>query len=141
MKTLSTLIISLIFTQVLLAQSKEERAVADAVETLRTAMVDADEATLKEIALNELTYGHSSGLLEDKSEFVEALASGKSNFKNMDLINQTITVVNKTALARHELKADIIDSGNPASIHLGVLLVWQKQKNDWKLLARQAYKL
>lgn len=141
MKTLSTLIISLIFTQVLLAQSKEEKAVADAVETLRTAMVDADEAALQEIALKELTYGHSSGLLEDKSEFVEALASGKSDFKNMDLMNQVITVVDNTALVRHELKADVVDNGNQASIHLGVLLVWQKQKGDWKLLARQAYKL
>jgi len=141
MKTLSTFIISLIFTQVLLAQSKEEQAVADVVESLRTAMVDADEAALEEIALDELTYGHSSGLLEDKSEFVEALASGKSDFKNMDLTNQTITVVDKTALVRHELKADVVDNGNQNSIHLGVLLVWQKQKGDWKLLARQAYKL
>ncbi|MEO0332130.1 MAG: nuclear transport factor 2 family protein [Bacteroidota bacterium] len=141
MKTLSTLIISLIFTQVLIAQSKDEQAVADAVETLRTAMVDANEAALKEIALDELTYGHSSGLLEDKAQFVEALASGKSDFKNMDLTNQTITVVDNTALVRHELKADVVDSGNPASIHLGVLLVWQKQENEWKLLARQAYKL
>lgn len=141
MKTLSTLIISLIFTQVLIAQSKNEQAVADAVETLRTAMVDANEAALKEIALDELTYGHSSGLLEDKAQFVEALASGKSDFKNMGLTNQTITVVDNTALVRHELKADVVDSGNPASIHLGVLLVWQKQENEWKLLARQAYKL
>lgn len=141
MKTLSIFIFSLIFTQVLLAQSKEVKAVADAVETLRTAMVDANEATLQEIALDELTYGHSSGLLEDKTQFVEALASGKSDFKNMDLTNQTITVVDNTALVRHELKADVVDKGNQASIHLGVLLVWQKQKGDWKLLARQAYKL
>ncbi|MEM9832309.1 MAG: nuclear transport factor 2 family protein [Bacteroidota bacterium] len=141
MKTLSTLIISLIFTQTLVAQPKAEKAIADAVETLRTAMVDAHEAILKEITLDELTYGHSSGLLENKSEFVEALVSGKSDFKNMDLSNQTITVVDETALVRHELKANVVDSGNPASIHLGVLLVWQKQKNDWKLLARQAYKL
>jgi len=141
MKTISTLITSLIFTQVLLAQSKEEKAVADAVETLRTAMVDADEAALKEIALDELTYGHSSGNLENKTEFVEALASGRSDFKNMDLTNQTITVVDNTALVRHELKANVVDNGNQASIHLGVLLVWQKQKGDWKLLARQAYKL
>ncbi len=141
MKTLSTFMISLIFTQVLIAQSKEKQAVADAVETLRNAIVDADEAALKEIALDELTYGHSSGNLENKAEFVEALTSGKSDFKNMDLTNQTITVVDKTALVRHELKADIVDNGNQASIHLGVLLVWQKQKGNWKLLARQAYKL
>jgi len=72
---------------------------------------------------------------------VEALASGRSDFKNMDLTNQTITVVDNTALVRHELKANVVDNGNQASIHLGVLLVWQKQKGDWKLLARQAYKL
>ena len=141
MKLLSTLVFCLIFSQVLIGQSKEEKAVADAVETLRTAMVDADEAALKGIAADELTYGHSSGNLENKTEFVEALASGKSDFKNMDLTQQTITVVDKTALVRHELQADVVDNGNQASIHLGVLLVWQKQKGNWKLLARQAYKL
>lgn len=140
-KTLHFLLIGVLFSAAVQAQSKDEQAVAEAVETLRTAMVDADEATLRQITADELTYGHSSGNLEDKSQFVDALASGKSDFENMDLTEQTVTVVGKTALVRHELTASVVDSGNAADIHLGVLLVWQKQGSQWKLLARQAYKL
>ena len=123
------------------AQSKDEQAVAAAVENLKKAIVDADKAALEAITVEELSYGHSSGKLEDKTQFVEALTSGKSDFKNMDLTEQTITVSGNTALVRHDLKASVVDNGNPADIHLGVLLVWQKQKGQWKLLARQAYKL
>ena len=32
------------------------------------------------------------------------------------------------------------DGGVPNTIHLGVLLIWQKQAGEWKLLARQAFK-
>lgn len=123
------------------AQSKDEQAVAAAVENLKKAMVDADKAALEAITVEELSYGHSSGKIEDKPQFVEALASGKSDFKNMDLTEQTITVAGNTALVRHDLKASVVDNGNPADIHLGVLLVWQKQKGQWKLLARQAFRL
>jgi ketosteroid isomerase-like protein len=123
------------------AQSKEEQSVATAVETLKKAIVDADKAALEAITLEELSFGHSSGLIEDKAAFVEALASGKSDFKNMNLSEQTITISDNTALVRHDLKASVENSGTPSDIHLGVLLVWQKQKGQWKLLARQAYKL
>lgn len=123
------------------AQSKDEQAVAAAVENLKKAMVDADKAALEDISVAELSYGHSSGKIEDKAQFVEALTSGKSDFKNMNLTEQTITVSGNTALVRHDLKASVVDNGSPADIHLGVLLVWQKQKGKWKLLARQAYKL
>ncbi|MEQ9443720.1 MAG: nuclear transport factor 2 family protein [Cyclobacteriaceae bacterium] len=140
-RALSILLVSLFLSFTVQAQSKEEKAVADAVENLRTAIIDADEAALNNITADELTYGHSSGNLEDKAKFVGALASGKSDFKTMDLTNQTVTVVGKTALVRHELTGSVVDNGNAADIHLGVLLVWQKQGSQWKLLARQAYKL
>lgn len=72
------------------AQSKDEAAVATAVETLRKAMVDADKGNLEKFTAPELSYGHSSGKIETKAEFVEALASGKSDFASIDLSNQTI---------------------------------------------------
>ena len=43
------------------AQSKDEVAVANAVEALKKAMIDADKAALENIATDELSYGHSSG--------------------------------------------------------------------------------
>lgn len=124
-----------------LAQSKDETAVAAAVETLRKAMVDGDRTALDKIATAELTYGHSSGKLEDKVAFVEAIASGKSDFVTIDLTEQTITVSGDVAIVRHKLAGTTNDGGKPGTVNLAILTVWKKQGKEWKLLARQAVKI
>lgn len=140
-KTFSLFMLCLTLTAAVQAQSKKEKEVATAVETLREAMVNANKTQLENIAANELSYGHSSGKIEDKAEFVEALASGKSDFENIDLKDQSIKIAGNTAIVRHKLSAKVNDNGKPATVNLGVLLIWQKQQGQWKLLARQAYKL
>jgi hypothetical protein len=120
------------------AQSKDETAVSTAVETLRKAMLDADKATLEKCTAAELSYGHSSGKVETKAEFVDALATGKSDFVSINLTDQTIKVVGNTAIVRHTLQGETNDNGNRGTVRLFVLTVWQKQNGQWKLLARQA---
>ena len=123
------------------AQSKDETAVAAAVQGLSKAMLDGNRAQLEESASDNLSYGHSSGKMEDKAAFVESLASGKSDFVTLDLTEQTVKVVGKTALVRHKLFAKTNDNGVAGTTSLGVLQVWQKEKGKWRMLARQAYKL
>jgi len=125
----------------LYAQDKQEANLLAAVDKLKNAMVSGERKALEEIAANDLTYGHSSGKLEDKATFVETIASGKSDFVSIDLKNQTIKITGKTAIVRHELHAKTNDGGKPGEVHIGIMLVWQKQGKDWKMLARQAYKL
>jgi ketosteroid isomerase-like protein len=124
-----------------IAQNKTEQAIATAVETLRKAMIDGDRAALTAIAAEELSYGHSSGLIENKAEFVEKIASGKSDFVKIDIQEQTIKIVGKTAIVRHKMFGDTNDNGKAGNLKLYVLLIFQKQKGDWKLLARQAAKI
>ena len=124
-----------------LAQSKEEAAVTAAVESLRKAMIDGDKAGLQNITADQLSYGHSSGRIEDKAAFVDNIVTGKSDFVTIDLTNQTITVAGDAAIVRHALAATTNDNGTPGSVKLNILLVWQKQKGTWKLLARQAVKV
>ena len=124
------------------AQTSEADAVASAVESLRKAMVDADKAALEKLAADDLTYGHSSGTIEDKTAFVEAIVSGKSDFKSIELSDQTIKIIGKDlALVRHKLVGEIASATGVNKLNLVVLLIWQKQKGNWKLLARQAFKL
>ncbi|SDK20064.1 protein of unknown function [Catalinimonas alkaloidigena] len=123
------------------SQNNEEAALEDAVEQLRTAMVDANQAQLETLASDELTYGHSSGRVENKSEFVSALVNGSSDFVSMELEDQTVMVSGDTGIVRHILSGETNDNGKPGNVRIGVMLVWQKQGSDWKLLARQAYKL
>ena len=121
-------------------QTKNEKAVAVAVEQLRKAMVDADSVMLDKLTFSDLTYGHSGGHIDDKKEFVSKIASGKSDFVSIDLTEQTINIKGKTAIVRHHLNAVTNDNGKPGEVHLLVLLVWLKTGGDWKLLARQAVK-
>lgn len=124
-----------------LAQSKDEQAVTAAVESLRKAMIDGDKTALQNITAGQLSYGHSSGRVEDKAAFIDNIVSGKSDFVTIDLTNQTITIAGDAAIVRHTFAATTNDNGNPGSVKLNILLVWQKQKGTWKLLARQAVKV
>lgn len=122
------------------AQDKNEKAVTKAVENLRKAMIDADSVMLDKLTDAKLSYGHSSGHIDNKTAFVGKIVSGKSDFVTMELSEQTIVVNKKVALVRHKLDAKTNDNGKPGDVHLFVLLIWQKQHGSWKLLARQAVK-
>lgn len=123
------------------AQTKQEKAVANVVEQLRKAMVDADSVMLDKLVSPKLSYGHSGGALDDKTVFVQKIVSGKSDFVTLEFAGQTISVSKNTAIVRHKLNAVTNDSGKPGEVHLSVLLIWQKLQGQWKLLARQAVKL
>lgn len=110
------------------------------VDDFRQALLNPTEAALKNLTSSDLTYGHSSGLMENQSEFIQKLVSGTSDFVTIDLQDQSIKMFGDVAVVRHTLVADINDGGKPNSIKIGVMLVWQKQSGEWKLIARQAFK-
>jgi signal transduction histidine kinase len=141
MKKALSLIIILAFSMIMNAQSGNETAVANAIERLRIAMIDGDKSVLENIVSEKLSYGHSGGHIDDKKNFIEKISSGKSDFVTIDLSDQTISISGKTAIVRHQLSARTNDGGKPGEVHLLVLLVWQKQGGNWKLLARQAVKM
>jgi hypothetical protein len=121
-------------------QTGKESAVQAQVEALRKAMIAGDKAALDRLAASELTYGHSSGRLENKAEFIDALVSGKSGFSAIDLSDQTVNVVNDVALVRHIFDGTQSKAGG-GKVKLSILTVWMEQQGQWKLLARQAAKL
>jgi ketosteroid isomerase-like protein len=141
MKKILFVLLAVAISHGVVSQSKDETAVAAAVEALRKAMVDADKKSLENLAAPDLSYGHSSGMVEDKAAFVEAIVSGKSDFVTITLSEQTIKIADNTAIVRHKLVGDTNNGGTPGKINLAILLVWQKQKGEWKLLARQAVRL
>jgi ketosteroid isomerase-like protein len=120
-------------------QTGKESAVSAAVEDLRKAMVAGDKSALEKLAMPELSYGHSSGRLENKAEFIDTLTSGKAGFSAIELGDQTVNVVDKVALVRHVFNGTRRKEGD--KMKLSILTVWLQQQDQWKLLARQAAKL
>jgi len=123
------------------AQEMNDPSLASAVEALRKALIDPTKVALDNLTMDQLSYGHSSGLIQDKTAFEQALLSGASDFVSIDLSDQTMKVVGNTAWVRHLLSAVTNDGGKPGEAHLSVLLIWMKQKGQWRLLARQAVKV
>ncbi|WP_334326090.1 nuclear transport factor 2 family protein [Gilliamella apicola] len=121
--------------------SNNQSTVEQAVETMRLAMLSADKTQLENVALPSLTYGHSSAVIENKAEFVDAIVSGRSGFITLEFQDQTIVTEGDTAIVRHVFSADTNNSGQKGKVKIGVILVFKKAGEDWKLLARQAYKL
>lgn len=120
----------------------DRAAVEGAVEQLSKAMVERDRSALEALTATQLSYGHSSGRIENRQEFVENLLSGNSRFRFINLTEQTVALVDNEAIVRHLFTAETENrQGQVTPVKIGVMQVWQKQGAEWKLLARQAYRL
>jgi ketosteroid isomerase-like protein len=111
------------------------------IEAFRLALIDPSSEKLEALVMENLTYGHSSGKIEDKKTFLENLLNGNSNFEEITFFDQKIALEKNTAVVRHQLSAKTNDKGkSPGEVNLHILTVWVKNGKTWKLLARQAVK-
>jgi len=96
-----------------LAQENGDPELTTAVEAFRKALIDPTQANLDRLTMNDLTYGHSSGMIQDKAAFEQALLSGASDFVSIDLSQQTMHVVGNTAWVRHISRRSPMMVGSP----------------------------
>lgn len=122
------------------ATSSDETAVAEAVDKLTQAMWHKDIASLNALTAENLTYGHSSGNIQDKKAFIADIETGKSAFKELKMLNQKITMSGDVALVRNHFSAQAINSGKLTPTEIENFQIWQKQNGKWLLIGRQAFR-
>jgi ketosteroid isomerase-like protein len=121
----------------------DEEAVAKNVEVFRAAQFAADAKTLDGLCAPELSYSHSDGRVEDKAAFVANATDGKSKFLSLAYQDVSVRVVGDAAIVRfHWLgETQAAADGKKSATNLHILMNWQKQGADWKLLTRASTKL
>jgi ketosteroid isomerase-like protein len=126
-----------------LAGSADEEAVAKGVEAFRVAQIAADAKAFDGLCAAELSYGHSDGRVEDKAVFIANATNGKSKWLSLKYEDPKIRVVGDAAVVRfHWLgEQEVMADGKKSSTNLHILMNWQKQGGDWKLLSRASTKL
>ena len=113
-----------------------------AVSAFNEAMVNPTAELMDGLCAGELTYGHSSGLVQDKAAFINDLVNGPFDFLTLEAADQTIHIAGNTAIVRHIFLAKGTNAGEPADVRIGNVQVYQKEEDGkLRLLARQAYKL
>lgn len=140
---LSALAASLLGTAPTFAASPDDEAVAKSVEAFRAAQFAHDAKALDALCAAELSYSHSNGNVEDKAAFIANATSGKSKMLSLEYKDRVIRVVGPAAIVRfhwmHEAQA--VADGAKSAANLHILMNWQKQGADWKLLSRAATRL
>lgn len=117
-----------------------DKDVAQAVDHLTQAMLHKDIPELNALTAENLTYGHSSGKIQDKQAFIADIETGKSAFKTLEMQNQSITVSGDIALVRHHFSAQALKGTEVVPTEIENFQIWQKQNGKWLLVGRQAYK-
>jgi hypothetical protein len=126
-----------------LAASADEEALAKNVEAFRVAQVAADAKAFDALCAPELSYSHSDGRVEDKAVFIANATNGKSKWLSLKYEDPKVHVVGNAAVVRfHWLgEQEAVADGKKSSTNLHILMNWQKQGADWKLLSRASTKL
>src|SRR5262245_52377030 len=119
------------------AGSADEEAVAKSLEAFRAAQVAADAKVFDALCAPELSYSHSDGRVEDKAAFIAGATAGRTKFLSLAYKDPSIRVVGTVAIVRfHWLgESEVIADGKKNSTNLHILMNWQKQGADWKLLS------
>ncbi len=125
------------------ALTADEEAVAKRLEAFRAAQVARDAKALDELCAPELSYSHSDAHIEDKATFIKNATAGKSKLLSLQYQDPSIRVVGDVAIVRFRWvsESEAIEDGKKSSVSLAVLMNWQKQGTDWKLLSRASTKI
>ena len=87
-----------------------------------------------------LSYGHSNGWVETKTELLRNLETCYLSYQSFKEDSVGIIINTNVASARFVADISATLNGTPAVFHLKVLEVWVKKGNRWVLFARQAVK-
>jgi hypothetical protein len=125
------------------AMSADEEAVAKRLEAFRAAQVAADAKALGGLCAPELSYSHSDGHIEDKATFIKNATSDKSKVLSLEYKDPWIRIVGDAAIVRFHWvgESESLPDEKKSSTNLHILMNWQKQGGEWKLLSRASTKL
>jgi hypothetical protein len=121
----------------------DEDAVAKNLEAFRAAQAVGNTEVLASLCAAELSYSHSSGAVDDKGSLIAGVTNAKYKWTSLEYKNPTIRIVGPAAIVRFNFvgEQEFTADGKKVPQNLHILMNWQKQGADWKLLSRSATKL
>jgi len=124
-------------------QSKQEiEILANSRLLHKTVFGTKDSATLDGLLASTLTYGHSSGKVQNRQEAVAGIIHNKSVYTDTSVKAYNVLINGNVATVRYEMReTETNGEGKISPLKLGVMLVWVQEKGKWKLFGRQAVRL
>jgi len=114
----------------------------NAMQQLDKALLQKDETVLKSVLHKDLSYGHSNGWIQSKSDILNDFTSGKLTYNKIENSSSAIIVITRDyATVKTNTNAEGVVNGTAFKLTLHIMQFWIKTKKGWQLIARQSTKL
>ena len=140
MKILFT-ILFLVFGSTTFAQSSDEIKLTQTVKEFHQALVKKNIVSINQQTDKALSYGHSNGWVENKTELMKDLETGLISYQKFSEDSVTVSLNGLMANVRFVANVEATMKAVTNTYRLKVLEVWVKKGNRWVLFARQAIKI
>ena len=106
---------------------------------LRNSLINKDSVSLDELLASDVSYGHTSGLIQTKAQLIRSVVSKEQDYKNIIPSDMNIRIYDNTAVVTMKSTVIMNYQGSPLNMNMYITLTWIK-KNKWQLVARQSVK-
>lgn len=138
----SLLILLALAAQAFAQASSPLAAVQSADDARVAAMKSPNRETLAALFSDELHYAHSSGSVDTKGSFLDALTSGKTKYLGIDYEKREFTFpAPGIALMTGRARLRVATAESSMDSVLSFLAVWREEQGQWRFLAWQSCKL
>jgi len=142
------LLLALIFVVAVAVNAQEAAAppLAKELLPLEKARVDTlvkgDLPGLEKFFASDLTYVHSSGVQESRTEFLDKLRTGERKYVSMEHDpGVAVRSYGDAAILTGSTKVQVIFKGQTQNLHLRFTEAWQRRGKQWQVVAWQAPKI
>ena len=120
----------------------DEDEITKKVEAFRAAQAAGNADGIAPLLAEEVSYSHSSGAVDDKAKLLAGVKNANYKWTSLEYKGPTVRVVGPAAIVRFNFVGEQeFTDGKKTPQNLSILMNWQKQGSDWKLLSRSATKL
>jgi hypothetical protein len=120
----------------------DEDTILKNLEAFRAAQAAGNPEIIASICAEELSYSHSSAKIDTKASLLDGIAKANYKWTSLEYKDPTVRVVGPAAIVRFTFVGEQeFTDGKKTPQNLHILMNWQKQGSDWKLLSRAATKL
>jgi hypothetical protein len=141
MGTLWVVLFSFVFARQVGGKDNVESQIRQVENRRIQAMVKADTGELNQILADDLTYTHSSGQVDSKSQLMESLKSGARKYQAIEPDDVKVRVYGDTAIVTGKAKLKTVSKGQESSFQVRFTDVYAKRNGHWQMVAWQSTRL
>lgn len=112
----------------------EEKAVLAAQDRRIAATVAVDVAALEGMTTDDMTYTHSSAVVETRGEFLEALKTARYRYKSVTFDERRVRLHGAAGIVSGTCRALVVSGGRDIDVRLRFTELFVREGGAWKMV-------